>query len=161
MLCRTQPGWEGSLGENGYVCLHSWVPLLSTWNYHNIVNWLRASAQALQSCLTLSDPMECSLLYRGFSRQEHWNGLPCPPPGDLPNPGIEPRSLILQADSLPYWRGQPTPSPGDLSNLGIKLGSPTQQMDSLPAELPRKPSLNSSVPLSTIMYEILLTVQKF
>ena len=27
----------------------------------------------------------------GFSRQEYWNGLPCPPPGDLPHPGIEPR----------------------------------------------------------------------
>ena len=37
----------------------------------------------------------------GFSRQEYWSGLPCPPPGDLPNPGIEPRSLTLQADSLP------------------------------------------------------------
>ena len=37
----------------------------------------------------------------GFSRQEYWSGLLCPPPGDLPNPGIEPRSLELQADSLP------------------------------------------------------------
>ena len=36
----------------------------------------------------------------GFSRQEYWSGLPCPPPGDLPNPGIEPRSPPLQADSL-------------------------------------------------------------
>ena len=33
----------------------------------------------------------------GFSRQEHWNGLPCPPPGDLPDPGIEPASLISPA----------------------------------------------------------------
>ena len=30
----------------------------------------------------------------GFSRQEYWSGLPCPPPGDLPNPGIEPASLM-------------------------------------------------------------------
>ena len=30
----------------------------------------------------------------GFSRQEYWSGLPCPPPGDLPNPGIEPTSLM-------------------------------------------------------------------
>ena len=37
----------------------------------------------------------------GFSRQEYWSGLPCPPPEDLPNPGIEPRSPPLQADSLP------------------------------------------------------------
>ena len=31
----------------------------------------------------------------GFSRQEYWSGLPFPPPGDLPNPGIEPRSPAL------------------------------------------------------------------
>ena len=36
-----------------------------------------------------------------FSRQEYWSGLLCPPLGDLPNPGIEPRSPTLQADSLP------------------------------------------------------------
>ena len=37
----------------------------------------------------------------GFSRQECWSGLPFPSPGDLPDPGIEPRSLALQADALP------------------------------------------------------------
>ena len=37
----------------------------------------------------------------GFSRQKYWSGLPCPPPGDLPNPGIEPTLPALQADSLP------------------------------------------------------------
>ena len=36
-----------------------------------------------------------------FSRKEYWNGLPFPSPGDLHNPGIEPRSPSLQADSLP------------------------------------------------------------
>ena len=39
----------------------------------------------------------------GFSRQEYWSGLPYPPPGDLPDPGIKlasPESLALQADSL-------------------------------------------------------------
>ena len=40
-------------------------------------------------------------LSMGFSRQEHWSGLPCPPPGDLPDPGIEPSSPALQADFLP------------------------------------------------------------
>ena len=44
----------------------------------------------------------------GFSRQEHWSGLPFPSPGDLPNPGIEPRSPALQADSLP---SEPTGKP--------------------------------------------------
>ena len=36
----------------------------------------------------------------GFSRQEYWNGLPFPSPGDLPSPGIEPRSPTLQAEAL-------------------------------------------------------------
>ena len=36
-----------------------------------------------------------------FSRQEYWSGLPFPSPGDLPNPGIEPKSPALQADTLP------------------------------------------------------------
>ena len=36
-------------------------------------------------------------LSMGFSRQEHWSGLPCLPPGDIPNPGIEPMSLISPA----------------------------------------------------------------
>ena len=39
-------------------------------------------------------------LSMGFSRQEYWSGLPFPPPGDLPNPGIKPRSPALQADAL-------------------------------------------------------------
>ena len=38
---------------------------------------------------------------QGFSRQEYWSGLPFPSPGDLPDPGIEPGSLALQADTLP------------------------------------------------------------
>ena len=38
---------------------------------------------------------------RGFSRQEYWSGLPCPPPGDLPNSGIVPWSPALQVNSLP------------------------------------------------------------
>ena len=36
----------------------------------------------------------------GFSRQEYWSGLPFPSPGDLPNPGIKPRSPALQVDAL-------------------------------------------------------------
>ena len=40
-------------------------------------------------------------LSMGFSRQRYWSGLPFPSPGDLPNPGIEPGSPALQADTLP------------------------------------------------------------
>ena len=57
-----------------------------------------------KSCLTLVTPwtVACQApLFMGFSRKEYWSGLPHPPPGDLPNLGIEPRSPALQADSLP------------------------------------------------------------
>ena len=40
-----------------------------------------------------------------FSRQDYWRGLPCPSPGDLPDPGFKLRSLALQADSLPRLQG--------------------------------------------------------
>ena len=59
----------------------------------------------------------------GFSRQEYWSGLPFSPPGDLPNPGIEPRSPALYADSLPLSHQG---SPYDYttkSNLQIKCNS--------------------------------------
>ena len=36
-----------------------------------------------------------------FSRPEYWSGQPFPSPGDLPNPGVEPRSPVLRVDSLP------------------------------------------------------------
>ena len=50
-----------------------------------------------QSCSTHCDPMDCNLSVSsvGFSRQEYWNGFPFPPPGNLPDPGIQPLSLAL------------------------------------------------------------------
>ena len=58
-----------------------------------------------QSCLTLCDSMDFNpqaLLSMGFSRQEYWSVLLFPPPGDLPEPRIEPKSPVApawQADS--------------------------------------------------------------
>ena len=44
---------------------------------------------------TVASPhLSMAPLSMGFSRQEYWSGLPCPPPGDLPNPGIEPVTLM-------------------------------------------------------------------
>ena len=51
-----------------------------------------------QSCLTLCNPMDYTAL---FYRPEYWSEETFPSPGDLPNPGIEPRSHVLQVDSLP------------------------------------------------------------
>ena len=59
----------------------------------------------------------------GFSRQEHWSGLPCPPPGDLPNPGIELASSEYQAASLllSHW-GSPILSVYGELTLGVGDG---------------------------------------
>ena len=57
-----------------------------------------------QSCLLFATPwtVACQApLSMEFSRQEYWSEYPFPSPGDLPNPGIKPRSPALQADSLP------------------------------------------------------------
>ena len=65
-----------------------------------------------QSCPTLCDPMDCS----PCRAPRPWDspgkntgmGLPCRPPGDLPDPGIKPASLALQAEPLPLsHRGSP------------------------------------------------------
>ena len=57
-------------------------------------------AESLQSRPTLCNPIGCSQSgssVHGFSRQEYQSGLPCPPPGDLPDPGIKPTSLTFPA----------------------------------------------------------------
>ena len=53
-------------------------------------------AKSLQSCPTLCDPMTCSLPGSSVHGilQESWSGLPCPPPGDLLDPGIKSKSLM-------------------------------------------------------------------
>ena len=50
------------------------------------------------SCVRLCDPVACqAALSVAFSRQEYWSGLPYTPPGDLPDPGIDPASLMSPA----------------------------------------------------------------
>ena len=58
----------------------------------------------------------------GFSRQEYWSGLPFPSPGDLPDPGIEPRSPTLQADGLTSASpGKPFCSQKHLKNMLLEI----------------------------------------
>ena len=89
-----------------------------------------------------------------FSRREYWSELPCSAPGDLPNPGIEPKSPTRQTDSLlsespgkAYNTRVGSLSlkkvplrkflkKGELLEQGAELGSPALQADSFPAELP-------------------------
>ena len=65
-------------------------------------------------------------LSTGFSRQEYWSGLPFPTPRDLPDPGIEPKSLSSSTLAGRFFATEP-------------CGKPSLQADSLPSEPPRKP----------------------
>ena len=71
-------------------------------------------AKLLQSCPTLCDPMHCipqALLSMGFSNQEYWSGLLCPPPRDLPYPGIKPTSLMSPELAGAFFTTSPTRKP--------------------------------------------------
>ena len=66
------------------------------------------SSSRLRFFVTLWTTVCQAPLSLGFSRQEYWSGLPCPPSGDLPDPGVKsesPASPAFQADSLPlsHW----------------------------------------------------------
>ena len=69
-----------------------------------------SEVKVAQLCPTLCNPMDSSM---EFSRPEYWSGQPFPSPGDLPNPGIKPRSPALQAHSLP---AEPQGKP---KNMGV------------------------------------------
>ena len=60
-------------------------------------SWTRLKQLSSSSSWTVAHQAPLSM---EFSRQEYWNGLPCPSPGDLPSPGIKSRSPALQADHL-------------------------------------------------------------
>ena len=64
----------------------------------------------LLSCFSHAQPfatlrtVACqALLSMGFSRREYWSGLTCPPPGDIPDPGIEPTSLMSPALAVEFF----------------------------------------------------------
>ena len=109
-LCSFQPSVSHDV-----LCIFS---ILSPKCYFSFVF---RKVKVAQSCPTLME----------FSRPEHWSGQPSPSPGDLPNPGIEPRSPALRADSLPAEpQGKPKNTgvgclsllQVDLPDPGIKLG---------------------------------------
>ena len=71
------------------------LPLCSLWNRPGMLH-----AKSHQSCPALRNPMHCSppgSSIHGILKQEYWRGLLCPPPRDLPDPGIEPKYLMSPA----------------------------------------------------------------
>ena len=91
---------------------------------------MRVCSQSLRRAWLFATPWTVAhqaLPSVGFSRQEYWSGLPFPPPGDLLNPGIEPRSPALQADSLPA-EPQGKPKNTGVGRLSLLQGIfPTQE----------------------------------
>jgi len=91
--------WRISLEDWGKVCIYMCVCVCVY-----VCMYVYVLCLVTQLCPTLCNPMDCSppgsSVHGGFSRQEYWSGLPCPP-GDLPNPGMELGSSALQVDSLP------------------------------------------------------------
>ena len=86
-------------------------------------------------------------LSMGFSRQEYWSGLPCPPPGNLPNPGIESASPGLPADSLLLsHEGSPMKTYLATGHLILKNTSPYKRKAAVQSQLP---------PTAFSVYEIL------
>ena len=57
--------------------------------------YLCSASSVVSDCVTPWTTAQQAPLSMEFSRQEHWRGLPCPPPGDLPDPGIKPASPEL------------------------------------------------------------------
>ena len=76
-------------------------PLKDSWHSDTPLLLLLGRFSCVWLCVTSRTVARQAPLSMGFSRQEYWSGLPCPPPGDLPNPGIEPKSPALQVGSLP------------------------------------------------------------
>ena len=86
------------------------------WFFKGIVGAKESESEVVQSCPTLCDLWTVvgqAPPSMGFSRLEYWSGLSCPPPGDLPDPGMEPRSPTLQADST-IWATRESQSIVDL-----------------------------------------------
>ena len=75
-------------------------PLFGTY-FHSPRKWAATLKRDRDFLLPDTDFVRSALLSMGFSRQEHWSGLPFPSPGDLPDPGMERKSPALQADALP------------------------------------------------------------
>ena len=83
-----------------YMCVDEDLPKrpLEAMPRHIFCVFQRMCAKSLQSCLTPREPMTVAYqapLSMGFFKQEYWHGLPCPPPGDLADPGIKPAPLVF------------------------------------------------------------------
>ena len=135
-----QESWCGSTKNTGvgsHFLLHQLHVILSNPQLLGLVSsdglqcdFYKSLTSSFTHSLRPHGPSPARLLYpRGFSKQEYWSGLPCPPPGDLSNPGIKPRSPALQEDSLPSELPEKPKNTG-VGSLSLLQGIfPTQELN--------------------------------
>ena len=116
MLCGSLDG-RGSGGKWIHVC--EWLSPFAVPRCLTITTLLNGSAcvcchfSCVRLCVTPWTVARQVPLFMGFPRQEYWSGLPCPPPGDLPNQRIEPASVLSPAlvgrffTTSASWEAQP------------------------------------------------------
>ena len=126
----------------------SCIPCSQRWRISMLLLLLLSRFSRVQLCATPETAAHQAPRSLGFSRQEHWSGLPFPSPmhesekwkrgcsavSDLATPWTAayqaPTSMGFSRQE--YWSGLPFPPPGDLPDPGIKLSSPAWQADCLP-----------------------------
>ena len=109
------------------MCIYIYTHIAKSLCYTPETNTTCVHAKLFLLCLTvtLMTVVRQAPLSMGFSRQEYWNGLPFPSPGDLPDPGIKPASPALADGLLPSEpQGKPSDSslhcPNSMSNTASK-----------------------------------------
>ena len=105
----------------------------------------------VQFCATLWTVVYKDPLSMGFSRQEYWSGLPCPPPGDLPSPGIKPVPLTSPALAVAFLTTRTTwEAPGSaqvtakptlpIFHNDLRVGVPIGQSQGVPMHIILRPN---------------------
>ena len=113
MSCGSLDG-TGAWGEKGYMCMHGWVPLLSTWNYHSIVNWLHLNTEFEKAMAPHSSTLA-------------WKIPWMEKPSRLPSMGSlrvrHDRATSLSLFTFMHWRRKRQPTPVFLSGESQGRGS--------------------------------------
>ena len=95
--------------DNSWHCAFcKFWQMYNDYIYHCCCTLLLSCVWLFVTQWTIAHPAPLSL---EFSRQEYWSGLPCPPPGNLPNPGMEPRSPVSPALAGAFFTAEPPGKP--------------------------------------------------
>ena len=135
--------WQFVWGENHPALKAYWLPRMGTKSSE--CAWVLRRVWPSAAPWTVAARLFCPW---GFSRQEYWTGFPCPPPGDLPNPGTEPRTPSLQGGffTVRATREAWAPCSTALSNSNRIRGLEVQRKGT--------PVLNGHVSLTTPLDEL-------